>query len=269
MVNLLTFIKNTSSNKHGQMRALYKCACGNEKEILVCSVKSGNTSSCGCIHKKQLIEYSTTHGLAHHPLYRTYWGIYSRCYNSKMAAFKYYGGRGVKICDEWRSNPESFIKWAIQNGWQKGYEIDKDIKAKALGVEGLLYSPEWCSIVTRKVNGNAKRNNRIVEYEGETYTFSQLCDAFNVSRATLNRRLADNWTLDDAIKTPLIETQLITFNGVMKTISEWARDCNISPDGLRRRLKMHSIEKALTMPKMLNQFKRMPAEIKYSFGYIN
>jgi hypothetical protein len=55
---------------------------------------------------------------------------------------------GVTICQEWLDNPISFIEWALQNGWQKGLEIDKDLKSMGLKI----YSPDTCSIITKLEN---------------------------------------------------------------------------------------------------------------------
>jgi hypothetical protein len=88
------------------------------------------------------------------------------------------------MCDEWFNGPELFIAWALENGWKKGLEIDKDIKADKLGGDGLIYSPEWCSVVTPKENGNNTRRSRKMEYNGVIQTSAQWSEHFGVSKAT-------------------------------------------------------------------------------------
>jgi len=85
-----------------------------------------------------------------HPLYQVWAGIKDRCYNTNCKTFNRYGGRGVVICEEWKNNFKKFYDWAINNGWEQGLEIDKDVKAKELGIPPLLYSPEMCCFVTKK-----------------------------------------------------------------------------------------------------------------------
>ena len=70
-----------------------------------------------------------THGYSRrhqkHPLYHI-WGVMKdRCYNPSSPAYKYYGGRGIKVCDEWLNNPKAFIEWALKNGWGKGLTLDR------------------------------------------------------------------------------------------------------------------------------------------------
>lgn len=167
------------------------------------SVKSGAALSCGCYNLERLSERAV-HGLSKHPLYRVWASVKARCTNSNEKSYKNYGGRGVKLCEEWRDNPEEFIKWGINNGWKKGLELDKDIKAREMGLEPpLVYSPQWCQFVTKR------KNNEITRH-----------------------------------------SVLITFNGVEKTIIQWARDIGITPNTLQNRIRRYKwpIEKALTEP---------------------
>lgn len=60
-----------------------------------------------------------------HPLYIKRNGMISRCYNEKQPNYRFYGAKGVRVCDEWRASPQSFIDWGIANGWQEGLEIDR------------------------------------------------------------------------------------------------------------------------------------------------
>lgn len=70
------------------------------------------------------------HGLSKHPLHNVWHGIKCRCYGKSSKGYNNYGALGVIMCDEWKNNFKSFYDWAISNGWEKGLQIDKDIKAK-------------------------------------------------------------------------------------------------------------------------------------------
>jgi hypothetical protein len=87
------------------------------------------------------------------------------------------------MCEEWLNGPELFIKWALANGWGKGMQIDKDKKANEAKVAALLYSPEWCSVLTPKENQNQKSDNRKIEYNGETRNIMQWGEYLGVSKA--------------------------------------------------------------------------------------
>lgn len=44
-----------------------------------------------------------------------YYDMISRCYKPKLRNYKYYGGRGIRVCDEWVNSIESFVDWSIEN----------------------------------------------------------------------------------------------------------------------------------------------------------
>ena len=88
-----------------------------------------------------------------HRLGSVYQGIKSRCYNSNVAAYKYYGGRGIKVCDEWLKSFIDFKNWAMKAGYEPGLELDRIDN-------DWHYTPDNCRFVTCKVNRN---NTRIAE----------------------------------------------------------------------------------------------------------
>jgi hypothetical protein len=122
-----------------------------------------------------------THGLSAggkiHPLYRLLLCIKARCTQPSATNFKYYGGRGIKVCDEWLDNPPQFVEWATANGWQRGMELDR------IDVDG-PYSPDNCRFVTHRQNSQTTR--RIKTTEGQA--------------AHVRRLLADGSNIKDAAR---------------------------------------------------------------------
>lgn len=192
----LTFIERTSSS-HGR----YICSCGVIKEIRINRVLRGEIISCGCRKKEPFNKGK--HNLSHHPLYRILEEIKMRCYNPKSISYYNYGAVGVKICEEWLKDRLLFIKWSLENGWQKGLQIDKDIKAKELGVPPLLYSPERCLWVTRKENANCRITNHIIEYKGRKQNIGQWATELNFDKYILINRIKRKWSIERAFKTPV------------------------------------------------------------------
>ncbi len=138
--SFLTFVRYTKDNKFGRSVAMYQCVCGAMKEVYMNLVKRGSTKSCG---KCGIFEKGNkTHGFYNHPLFKVYGGMMGRCHSVTNDNYKSYGAKGVKVCEEWRNNRESFFKWALANGWQKGLQLDKDKIATELGLPPNLYSPE-------------------------------------------------------------------------------------------------------------------------------
>ena len=91
----------------GHRAALCRCDDGNLVTVRVTNLCGTGTRarSCGCLQREQSAEQIrkafTTHGLRQHPLYKTWLGMMHRCYREKTAKYKYYGGRGIYVCDEW------------------------------------------------------------------------------------------------------------------------------------------------------------------------
>ncbi len=85
------------------------CECGNETNVLLSSLRTNNTTSCGCYNKEKFIERITSHKLLNHPLYQTWLNMKQRCYNSNLKRYKDWGGRGIKVCDRWLNSFENFL----------------------------------------------------------------------------------------------------------------------------------------------------------------
>lgn len=154
----LTAICPSHKGKNNAIYWKYQCDCGKEHIARANTVtyeakkNRPNIPSCGCVE----LANKTKHGYRKkdntHPTYMAYRGIMSRCYNEKDAEYKWYGAKGVTICNEWKNNPKAFIEWSINNGWKKGLHIDKDILCNKLGIHPGIYSPETCQWVTPQVN---------------------------------------------------------------------------------------------------------------------
>jgi hypothetical protein len=169
-----------------------QCDCGKIMEYDVWRVVSGHTKSCGCQKPKMIAEVMTTHGLRSHPLADVWHNMKKRCYSSKWPEFHRYGGRGITICDEWLNDLPAFYNWAINNGWAKGLELDREEN------DG-NYSPSNCRFITGKANSNNTSLNVIIEYEGIKYTKTQLAEKHGLKLSDLTRRLRKGLSLDDAL----------------------------------------------------------------------
>lgn len=195
--NRLTILKEEIKNKHGHRMASALCECGNTGIYVLFSITSGRTKSCGCLQKERAASAQYLHGLTKHSLYFIWNSIKWRCYNPKCPAFKNYGERGVRMCDEWKNDFKLFYDWCINNGWEEGLELDKDI----LG-NGLLYSPETCCFVTTKENSRHRRNTVILEFNGVKKPLTEWAELFNKNPAILSQRIRRNgWSIERAITT--------------------------------------------------------------------
>lgn len=112
-----TFGRLTVLSTENNSLWLARCICG--KEILVPRYRiiSGNTKSCGCFKKDKHIEMITVHGGSRTRLYRVWAHMVERCTNPNSEGFKHYGKRGIRICDEWRTDFQKFQEWAYRAGY--------------------------------------------------------------------------------------------------------------------------------------------------------
>ncbi len=93
-----------------------------------------------------------------HPLYAIWNGIVQRCYNQKRKDYKFYGAKGITMCDEWKNNSDSFISWCLTNGWNAELQVDKDKLSKSLNINPPIYSPETISFLSCSENCLEKFN---------------------------------------------------------------------------------------------------------------
>ena len=114
------------------------------------------------------------------PWYNSYHAMMDRCYRKNNVNYALYGGRGIKVCDEWH-NIEVFEKWAIDNGYRKGLTIDR------IDSDG-DYEPNNCRWSTMREQTNNRRNTIRLEHNGETHTISEWAKIIGVNRSTLNNR---------------------------------------------------------------------------------
>lgn len=138
-------------------KALFQCECGNEFISVIQDVKTGNTTSCGCYHKRIVGNMSRKHGLKKHKLYIVWENIKSRCYNQKDKAYHNYGGRGITICDEWRNDFKAFFDYAttLPRYGEPGLTIDR-INNNGNYEKGNL---RWASRHIQNTNQRMKSNN--------------------------------------------------------------------------------------------------------------
>ena len=90
-------------------------------------------------------------------LYFKWFQIKQRCHDENYKDYHMYGGRGVKMCDEWLNDKQAFYTWCLANGYDKDLDLDKDIGSRRLGIEPPIYSPETCTFVPNMTNAKATR----------------------------------------------------------------------------------------------------------------
>ena len=165
------------------------CDCGNYTTVLSTNLRSGNVKSCGCIQHRG----NPTHNLTNTRQYRIYRKIIRRCYVKNDPAYKDYGARGIKMCDEWRKSVVSFYNWSMNNGYADNLTIDRIDNDKG-------YSPENCRWTDQKQQCNNRRSCRLFTVNGVTKTLTQWCEDYNANyKNTYSRVFNLGWNIEEAL----------------------------------------------------------------------
>lgn len=131
-----------------------KCVCGKLKSIRASSLISEDSTSCGCTMGTPCGVKFKCKKRSEHPMYKTYYGMQRRCYNKNSPDYKWYGGRGISVCDRWLSDFDNFLE-DMELSYEKGLEIER------LDVDG-NYEPENCIWLTRKSQlSNTTRSRKL------------------------------------------------------------------------------------------------------------
>lgn len=173
-----------------------QCECGNTMITLRQSLVSGNTKSCGCLLKEKTRGRFTTHGQSRTRLYSIYRGMLNRCYKHKTKRYERYGGRGIRVCNEWVNDFKAFYRWAMVNGYRNDLTIDR------IDVNG-DYAPGNCRWSNVKMQQNNLSTNKIISYMDQKKTLARWCQELNLNYHTIFCRLNRNWTIERAFKTPI------------------------------------------------------------------
>lgn len=172
---------------------LCRCDCGNVCNVPTGNLRSGNTTSCGCIHKDIVSKQFKTHGLGNSRLHTIWDHMKQRCYNSNNKTYKYYGARGIVICHEWLDDFMNFYDWAINNGYRDDLTIDR------IDVNG-NYEPNNCRWNATKQQAQNRRTNRNYTISGKTHCLKEWCEILNLNYHTVYSRLNCGWPIEEALE---------------------------------------------------------------------
>ncbi len=178
-----------------KLKWLCECECGNLKDIGANELIHGDTKSCGCWRKDAPKIHNKTHGMTKTTTYKTWAHIISRCTNLKHNDYKYYGGRGITVCESWRKF-ENFL--ADMGEKPERLEIDRIDNTRG-------YFKENCRWITHKTNCRNFRRNRLLIFKGQTRTLIEWSELTGLGESAIRHRLKRGWSIEKALTQPLIK----------------------------------------------------------------
>lgn len=174
----------------------YICECTKCHELTthrIDHLKKGE-ARCVCEKNKTNHEYGTR-------LYQTWRNMINRCERGDSKSYKSYGGRGIKVCDEWRNNYIAFSTWAKTNGYKDNLTIERIDVSKG-------YSPENCCWITRQQQAQNKRNSSFLYLSGEKKTVAEWSRVLGIPCSTIRNRIYNGKLKGEEILTTPIKYKL-------------------------------------------------------------
>ena len=191
---------------------LCRCDCGKEKAINSGNLISGKTTSCGCFRAEELSRTKSTHGMRskngerlRHPLYDIWVDMRRRCCDPKCKMYKWYGAKGIRICDRWLYGENSFTGFEcfiIDMGERPSTDHSIDRYPANKG----NYEPSNCRWATRGEQARNRTDNHLYEFRGQKLVLTDAMKAAGcgLSEGTVRDRLANGWGIDEALTTPAL-----------------------------------------------------------------
>jgi hypothetical protein len=168
-----------------------RCECGNEKSILAGSLTYGDSRSCGCLRKETAAKMMTIHGAARRQKrlseYKTWSGMITRCTNPNSDSYANYGGRGIGVCDEWRSF-ENFLR-DMGSRPSRNHSLDR-IKNE------LGYSKGNCRWATKTEQARNRRDNRIIDTPSGPMVLCEAAEQFGLTADLIRSRLNSGFPIE-------------------------------------------------------------------------
>lgn len=191
----LEVLERDENDKQNKPLWLCRCDCKNEVIVSGAHLKSGNTQSCGCLQREKATKHGHRKNGKQTGFYTIWINMIQRCTNPKHKSYKYYGGRGITVCDEWLifSNFER----DMGSNWKPGLTIERKDKNGN-------YCEENCKWATMKEQTRNKRNNCYVTYKEKRWLFVELCEEHNMPYGVVYHRYYNyGWTLEASLTTPV------------------------------------------------------------------
>ena len=208
-----------------------QCQCGKVLDVRIQSLVTENTKSSGCMKAEYVRRAKLKHGEARpnarSPEYTAWANMIRRCEDINGKDYHHYGGRGIRVCRDWRRSFEVFLS-------EVGRRPSDTHKLERMDNDG-NYEPGNVRWATQKEQTNNRRGNRLIEYDGRRMTATQWSEETGLSSGTIIARLDSGWAAKRILNTPP-RRHFVRHCGKTLTIAQWARELGISKVTIRVRL---------------------------------
>ena len=185
-------------SKHGKARWKCQCDCGKNTIVVGSSLVNGGTKSCGCMMRHFVSLSKIKHGMCRTHEYYVWCAMIRRCSSPNDPAYHNYGGRGIHVCERWKS----FIHFIEDMGSRPSAKHTIERMNNKNG-----YSPENCTWEIRKKQSRNTRQNKLITYMGKTQCLADWTDEFGIDERVLRYRASKGWDFELALNKPIRKNQ--------------------------------------------------------------
>ncbi|MEO8641870.1 hypothetical protein [Pseudomonas sp.] len=210
----LTVLAVRAEFKGGCYRHLCRCECGNEKMIGASNLELGKSKSCGCLSRETTSKRATTHGMSKRDEYQVWNRMWNRCTNPKIERYPQYGGRGISVCDEWKS----FESFYADMG-------DKPSPSHSIGRidNNGNYCKANCRWETAKEQGANTSRSIFIEIDGVRLSVPEWADKLGMNQDVIRQRVHAGVSPGKLLAKENLKEKVITVDGVSKLTTEWMK----------------------------------------------
>ena len=133
--------------------------------------------------------------MARNRLYDQWHGMVRRCHDPRRKDYPKYGGRGIKVCDEWRESYDAFEAWAFSHGYKEGLTLDRICNHRG-------YEPGNCRWISSRQQNYNRKTNRYITIGGRTRTLEQWAAERGLGPDVILHRIERGWSEEEAILIP-------------------------------------------------------------------
>jgi hypothetical protein len=187
----LTVISLAGKDSRGKQKWNCLCSCGKQVVARTDHLDNCRVLSCGCFSRERIIQQTFKHGLKRTTEYYIWSAMIERCYNPNSNRYSDYGGRGITVCDEWRSDFRKFLAYMGKRPLKHSIDrIDNNGN----------YEPGNCRWATAKEQGRNTRKTIMISFDGERLPLSDWAERLGIRAAAVHRRMKKGLSAEDALK---------------------------------------------------------------------
>jgi len=194
-----------------------KCECGEKVIVYGNRLVTGNTSSCGCLKRKLLLDnrLAMTHGGYKTPEWRSWHAMIDRCCYDNSIAYHAYGGKGITVCEHWRDFANFITDMGPMPTDRGRMSVDRFPDNKGgywcghcpqCLANGWTLNARWATYQEQAIN-RTYRGRRMIEFDGETLSIADWARRIGIDQSVLSTRLRDGWTVEEALTIPTLPTE--------------------------------------------------------------